>query len=172
MSLPEHAYFSLLSHFNKNKLLMWDVDSSQSLPWNVAIPQQSPSPPEVLLFTGHTLITSLNLPYSPLPLLIFHLVTSAFRCSLRSDRCLPPLPAQQQLRLAKAESLPPMLARTADLDGKTWPRLWLMPRQDKKQVPLPARPIYIFSNTSLLFEDTPYDGQVLNWVLILQSFLI
>lgn len=40
-----------------------------------------------------------------------------------------------------------------------------MPLQDKKQVPLPAWPIYIFLHTSFLSQDTPDDRQILTSVL-------
>lgn len=45
---------------------MWTVHTRSLQTPHVAVPQQSPSPPKVPLFMGHTLITSLNLPYSPL----------------------------------------------------------------------------------------------------------
>lgn len=40
-----------------------------------------------------------------------------------------------------------------------------MPLQDKKQIPLPAWPIYIFLHTSFLSQDTPDDWQILTSVL-------
>lgn len=113
MSLPQCASFSPLPHINKNKLLAKGVNSSRRPPSkaspasSTAISSTAPSAafyvPRPHLVANPTLFSSSFL----FPPLIFHLVTSTFGSSLRSDRCLPPLPAQQQPRLAKAECLPP-----------------------------------------------------------------
>lgn len=80
---------------------------------HVAVPQQSPSPPKVPLFTGHTLITLLNLPYSPLhssspP----HISPCHFSIPLLAPfRPLPPTPASPAAAAVGRGRVPPTHAR-------------------------------------------------------------
>lgn len=88
---------------------MWTVHTLSLHSPRTAIPQQSPSAPKALLFTGHTLITSLIPPYSPLhssspP----HVSPCHFNIPLLAPfRPLPPVPASPAASAVGRGRVPP-----------------------------------------------------------------